>query len=368
MPRAGLHADQSWRGNPDSDTYYSFYAGRLDRGGDAIYGDVDWGWVLGARDFILNYNGEKPLFINLAIAYPHPPYGVEDPWYGQIDRSKIPERIRPPEDWKGKPALLEGIWQRQGMQGWSEDRWLELRATYLGQCARVDHQFQLILEALKEKGFYDDTAVFFFSDHGDFTGDYGLVEKTQNTFEDCLTRVPFIVKLPRGVAVRPGGRDHMIELIDFPATVYELTGIRPGYDHFGRSLLPMLTGGKKEHREAVFCEGGRRYGEEQAMEKQSLRSDQAFNETPYWPRISLQITDDGPYHGKAAMCRTRRYKYVHRLYEQDELYDLKKDPQELCNLIEDRAYDQILAELKARMADWYMETCDVVPYESDRRF
>jgi len=34
------------------------------------------------------------------------------------------------------------------------------------------------------------------SDHGDFTGDYRLVEKTQNIFEDCLTRVPLIIKLP----------------------------------------------------------------------------------------------------------------------------------------------------------------------------
>ena len=48
-------------------------------------------------------------------------------------------------------------------------------------CARVDAQYGKILSALKEKGIYDDTAVFTFSDHGDFTGDYGLVEKTQNS-------------------------------------------------------------------------------------------------------------------------------------------------------------------------------------------
>ena len=367
-PRPGLHADHSWRGDPDSDTYYSFYAGKLDTGEDSIYADVDWGWILGVRDFILNYDGDQPIFINLALAHPHPPYGVEEPWHSQINRSKIPDRAPVPADWKGKPALLKELWQRQRMQGWSEERWLELRATYLGQCARVDHQFQLIIEALKEKGFYQDTAIFFFSDHGDFTGDYGLVEKTQNTFEDCLTHVPFIIKPPQNVKINPGIREAMIELIDFPATVYELTGIDPAYDHFGQSLLPILAGEKKEHRQAVFCEGGRLYGEEQAMEKESLRRDRPQHETPYWPRMSLQITDEGPYHGKAAMCRTRRYKYVRRLYEPDELYDLEIDPQELCNLIDDPAYGQTLTELKEKMADWYMETCDVVPYETDRRF
>jgi arylsulfatase A-like enzyme len=34
----------------------------------------------------------------------------------------------------------------------------------------------LIRDALKQAGMWDDTAFFFFSDHGDFTGDYGLVE------------------------------------------------------------------------------------------------------------------------------------------------------------------------------------------------
>jgi arylsulfatase A-like enzyme len=366
--RANLHSDRGWRGEPDSDTFYSFYVGKLDRGKDSLYADVDWGWILGAREFIRNYDGEKPLFINLSLAYPHPPYGVEDPWYGQIDRSKIPPRVPVPEGWKGKPAILREIWQRQGMRDWTEERWLELRATYLGQCARVDHQFQLILDSLKEKGFYEDTAIFIFSDHGDFTGDYGLVEKTQNTFEDCLTHVPFIIKPPHKMEIAPGVRQAMIELIDFPATVYDLTGIDPGYNHFGRSLLPLLADDKKEHREAVFCEGGRRFGEEQAMEKESLKSNQDPQENLYWPRLSLQITDDGPFHGKAVMCRTPSHKYVRRLYEKDELYDLEKDPQELHNRIDDPSFERIRFELKERMTDWYMETCDVVPYDPDRRF
>ena len=42
----------------------------------------------------------------------------------------------------------------------------------------------MLIQALQGAGIYEDTALFFFADHGDFTGDYGLVEKTQNTFED----------------------------------------------------------------------------------------------------------------------------------------------------------------------------------------
>jgi arylsulfatase A-like enzyme len=88
----------------------------------------------------------------------------------------------------------------------------------------------------------------------------------------------------------------------------------------------------------------------------------------YWPRVSLQTTDDGPYHGKAVMCRTKDFKYVRRLYEKDELYDLNNDPGELFNLIDDLKYKDIRISMTERMLTWYVETCDVVPFEIDLRF
>ncbi len=356
--------DLAWRGKPDSDNYYSFFKGRLDKGKDPFFGDGDWAAVMGAIDFIRDYRGEQPLCIYLPLGYPHPPYCVEEPWYSAIGRDRLPPRIPAPENWQDKPAILEGIWKNQGLSGWSEERWDELRAVYCGMCARLDHQFGLLMQALQEAGMYDDSAVFLFSDHGDYTGDYGLVEKTQNTMEDCLTRVPLVVKPPKQCGVRPRICEALVELVDFAATVYELTGIEPGYDHFGKSLLPLLAGGRENHRDAVFCEGGRRYGEVQAMEWQSAS---AGSEGMYAPRISLQTTDDGPYHSKAAMCRTRELKYVRRLYETDELYDLQRDPGEQCNLIDHPDYAERLCLLRNRMLHWYMETCDVVPHLIDRR-
>jgi arylsulfatase A-like enzyme len=90
-------------------------------------------------------------------------------------------------------------------------------------------------------------------------------------------------------------------------------------------------------------------------------------EAHYYPRMRLQRSDDGPYHTKAAMCRTREFKYVRRLYETDELYDLRSDPGEQCNRIGDPALRGPLTELKERMLTWYQETADVVPFEIDKR-
>ncbi len=366
-----LHSRDDWRGEPGSDTFYSFYHGRLEKDDDAPhYNDGDWANVLGAIDLIKNAPPGQPLCIYLPLGYPHPPYAVEEPYYSMIDHSKIPPRAPTPDDWARatggahKPSLLRGIYERQNLRGWTEERWTELRATYYAMCARVDHQFGLLMQALREADIYDDTAVFFFSDHGDFTGDYGLVEKTQNTFEDCLTRVPFIVKPPARMPVQPRVSEALVELIDFSATVEALTGIAPSHTHFGRSLLPLLAGQTDEHRDAVFCEGGRLHGETHCMELES-----SSNQNPqglYWPRVGLQ-SSEGPEHTKAVMCRTKEFKYVRRLYESDELYDLRADPGELDNRIDDPALADTLAQLQERLLTFYMQTCDVVPHDADQR-
>jgi len=344
--------------------YYSFYVGRLDKGEHDFYYDADWAHVLGAIEFLKNPPKDQPFCIYLPLGYPHPPYAVEDPWYSMIDRDKVPPHIPTPKGWAGKPSMLKGIYERQNLKTWTEDRWTELRATYYGMCARVDHQFGMLMEALREVGVYDDTAVFMFSDHGDFVGDYGLVEKNQNTFEDVLTRVPFIIKPPAWVSVKPRVSDALVELIDFPATVEALMDIKSAHTHFGRSLLPVLAGETDEHRDAVFCEGGRLHGEIHCMELESKASNNP--EGLYWPRVNLQQSE-GPEHTKAVMCRTRDFKYVRRLYETDELYDLHHDPMELRNRIGDSEYADVLPKLKERLLTFYLETCDVVPHKTDAR-
>lgn len=355
---------EDWRGDPNGDNYYSFYYGRLETPPGEAFRDGDWYHVLGAIEQIRSRPRDKPLCLYLPLEYPHPPYAVEEPWYSAIDRTKLPARVPTPEGWAGKPSLLKGIWERQRLQTWTEPRWTELRATYYGMCARVDRQLGMVLEALKEAGIYDETALFFFADHGDFTGDYGLVEKTQNTFEDCLTRVPFVVKPPKDVPVKARVSEALVELIDFTATAQELAGLTPGYSHYGRSLLPVFAGQTDTLRDAVFCEGGRLHGERHCME---LLSGSADGGGPYWPRAGLQQSE-GPEHTKAVMCRTRDYKYVRRLYESDELYDLRADPAELHNRIDAPELAEVRTRLRERLLTFFMETADVVPHDPDQRW
>jgi arylsulfatase A-like enzyme len=358
-----LHRNLEWRQNSEERWDYSFFAGKLEKNpGEEVYLDSDWAHVLAAEQFIRGWEGEGPFCVFLPLQYPHPPYGVEDPYFSAVDRSRLPARIAA-ESLSGKPRMHGRLREELQLDDRSEVWWDELRATYYGMCARIDEQAGRVLDALRESGHYDDTAFFLFSDHGDYTGDYGLVEKTQNLFEDCITRVPFILKPPRSLGTHAGVRTGLIELVDFPATVYELAGIEPDYTHFGRSLLPLLEK-DREHREVAFCSGGRNPGETHcAVECHGGHEDASYL---YHPRLKVQQGDDIA-HGKALMCRSKRFKLVIRLCERDEFYDLEADPGETTNLIDDPAYARERERLREHTQRFLLETGDVVPFRTDPR-
>ncbi|OXT08448.1 arylsulfatase [Thermoanaerobacterium thermosaccharolyticum] len=352
--------EKSFRGPTDGDNYYSFYAGKIKESDQ--YGKADWNCVNKVLSFINNYseNSDTPFCIYVSLSFPHPPYACEDPWFSSIDRSKIGD-IRPvPKDWSKKASMLKGIYEKQKLQNWGIERFKELRATYYAMVSRLDYQFGLIVKALKDKNLYDDTSIFVFSDHGDYTGDYGIVEKSQNTFEDSLTNIPLIIKPNKSIKVKPRISEALVELVDLPATIADMAGFELDYTQFGKSLVHVLKG-DEEHKDAVFCEGGRIHGEIQAMEIGH------GPESLYWPRLSTQYSE-GPEHTKAVMIRMGDFKYIERLYEQSELYDLKNDPDELYNLIGDKRYAELILEMKERLLRFFMETTDYVPNTRDKRF
>ena len=304
-----------------------------------------------------NAKHENPFFMFVGLMFPHPPYQIEQKYYDLIDKAKLPPRAPTIKDSDGKPLMERGL--RDALHV-DEDKFDEIRATYLAMCAKVDHQVELLLRALKDAGGYDDTAVLVFSDHGDYTGDYGLVEKSQNCFPDCLVNVPLLIKPPKGTAIDPGISDALVELVDVAATCADLAGIEIERPHFSRSLLPVVQDRARAHRAFVTCEGGRLPGETQASEFENVNP-----ADHYYPRLSLQGREDGT-HGKAVMLRTDRFKYVRRLEEPDEFYELAQD--ESVNMIENAAYADDIDQAKRQLLDWFIATCDVVPRRVDSRF
>lgn len=142
-PTWDLEPEYAWRGDPGNPRYHSFFRGVMELAdGEERYYDSDWANVHGAIDWIGQRDKNSgPFCIYLALTYPHPPYGVEATWRRQIDADQVPPRRPTPGDWSEKSRMMAQIYDRQQLQGLSEDEWRELRAVYYAMCTRVDDQF-----------------------------------------------------------------------------------------------------------------------------------------------------------------------------------------------------------------------------------
>jgi len=157
---------------------------------------------------------------------------------------------------------------------------------------------------------------------------------------------------------------HSNEPVLFYATVEEIARLPKSHTHFGKSLVPFLNNKEEKIRDEVFCEGGFRKGENHC--KETGGQEKPLPTGLYYPRQFLQASDE-MFNGKAVMIRTKEYKYIRRLYEEDEFYDFKKDSIEVKNEIDNPEYKELIMEMKERLLTHYQDTCDVVPFKKDRR-
>lgn len=321
--------------------------------------------IRAAVERIKSYPQDKPLCMFVGLVNPHPPYVVKQKYYDQIKKDKIPPRIKT-DGTVAKSRMMAEIRKYAGLESFTEEQWKEIQTVYLAQCAMVDELFQKLCDALKEAGMYEDSAIFVLSDHGDFAGDYDITEKAQNTFEDCLTRVPLLIKPPKGEPLDAGIAGGVVELVDFYATAMDYAGVKPAHDHFGCSLRPVIEDRTKRVRQYAFCEGGRMEWEEQCDEYHSEGPQEYDVHSEYWARMKAQCNPLA--HEKGTMICDGMYKYVERPSGANEFYDLKNDPQEKINLYPQQKDSGIVQKMRLEMLKWYQQTCDVVPKKYDNRF
>ena len=123
------------------------------------------------------------------------------------------------------------------------------RQRYLGEIRWVDDQLARLFAELEALGAADDTAIVFFSDHGEEFGDHG--DKWHGDLYPEDVHVPMFVYVPGG---QPRQLDVPVSLVDIAPTVIELLGlpIPPEYD--GDSLLAWTEGEPPPDDRAVLVE------------------------------------------------------------------------------------------------------------------
>lgn len=238
----------------------------------------------------------------------------------------IPRRPNVTDTLEGKPALQRKIagLPPLGPETGTSDETIRDRLRML---AAIDEGVGQLLDALEQKGQLDNTVFVFASDHGYWYGEHGLSVERRLPYEEAA-RIPLLVRYPQ--LVKAGGViDDMALSIDLAPTLLELAGFEPPQTMDGRSLAPLLKGERPGNWRTSFLI--------------EYYTDMVF------PRVFKM--------GYKAI-RTERYKYIHYtdLEGMDELYDLKSDPYEMKNVIDDPAAQATLGKLKEELEAFLKDT------------
>ncbi|RLF06378.1 MAG: arylsulfatase, partial [Thermoprotei archaeon] len=281
---------------------------------------VVWG-VDKTLEMLRKRDPTRPFFVWLSFLRPHSPY---DPprsfWDMYIDR-ELPEP--PIGDWAKKyavsnPGLPINTWYGK----FTPEQTYRMRAAYMAMISFIDSQIGRLLTALgRDLGVLDNTLVIFVSDHGDMMGDHNLHRKTY-AFEGSA-RIPFLVKYPKDWNLPSGIFDHVVGLEDVMPTILEAAGIKPVAGITGRSVFGAIRG--NSWRKYIHGEHSPHY---------SLQ-------------LGMHYLTDG------------HEKYIWFPATNEEmLFNLEKDRNELHNLAEDSEY-------KDRVRYWRSKLIEVLSKRGD---
>jgi len=370
VTEAKSHGGGKFGKNPyavDDPRYYSFlfapYDGPLEEHGD--YANVH-----AAIDF-LRTKPTEPFCLFLPLTFPHCPYSAPQPWHDLIDPDDLPP-LRP-ADLPNRPefhALIRQYRHIDQLSPAEQEKLLrKIQAVYLGMTGFIDHLLGELLAALDESGLADSTTVTFTSDHGDYAGDYGLVEKWPSAAEDVITRVPLIVRTPGGKAGHVVAEP--VELFDLMATTLEQAGVASEHSHFARSYTEQLQGAAGDANRVAITEGGYARHEAHCFEGRPDRDIFARDAANiYYPK-GQQQQDHPDSVGRVVAMRTQTHRFVYRPTGQCELYNLATDPQELYNLYDNSEHatehTTVQRELEEKLMKWLVQTSDVTPFATDPR-
>lgn len=340
-----------WPGGEERARLY--YRGRLPDDDSRV--DADEATIRTALRW-LDEPPEGPWALFVPLIAPHCPFEVEEPWFSMYDRDTLPGPVPPAGDAGPEPAYMRAIRERFGIEDTTPEMWREVKATYYGMISRMDEQLGRLMAAVDSSGAGENTVTLFFADHGEYLGDYGLVEKWPSALHPAITRDPLVIAgggLPAG-----GHTDAMVELIDVLPTVLELAGAEAPHRHFGRSLVPLLHDPGADHRTYAFTEGGFSVEEEPQLEGAGF---------PYDLKAALQH-ERPELVGRAVAVRDREWTYVWRLYEPAELYHRASDPDERVSLAGLPEHAGVERRMNQALLRWLADTADVIPAEEDPRY
>lgn len=256
-----------------------------------------------ALEFLDNRNKSKPFFMFVSQLEPH----------HQNDHRRFEGYKDTVNNYKNYPipadlSFLKGDYK-------------EMYPDYISAINRLDYNFGKLVRKLKELGIYEDTVLIYSSDHGCHFKTRNL-EYKRSCHDSCI-HTPLIIK---GGGFNGGKLEkRLVSLIDIPPTLLSLAEIPIPSEYAGFDLTKQIEN-KSEARKCVFM---------QISESQCGR---AIRTSDYM----YSVRD---------LCPGGGFRSSSKVYFEDYLYDLKKDPNEKTNLVKSPEYAEIRQDLKYMLID-----------------
>lgn len=240
----------------------------------------------------------------------------------------------------------------------------ELWARYYDLVAAMDEEAGQVIDALKEDGLWDNTIVWFFSDHG-----HGLPRHKRWLLDSGL-RVPFMVRIPEryqhlAAGLQPGSEtEQLVSFVDFAPTVLNLAGVEipcsiQGQPFLGRNVAPQRK----------FVYGARDRADDMFEVSRAVHDGRYIYVRHFMPH--LPYVQGGRIFGnqKGSMAELRRAKEAGELDEfssrifaltkpKEEFYDLQTDPREIHNRIDDPMLASRIANMRTELDRWILDHRD----------
>lgn len=269
---------------------------------------------------------EQPFLLVLSFDEPHHPFTCPPEYVERYQDYRYPLGAKAKDTLADKPEH-QRLWA-EAMPAPVDADGMYHHPFYFGCNDFVDDQIGEVLRAVEAHDGASEEArtwIAYTSDHGEMMGAHRMISKGSNAYDD-ITRIPLILRPPGKNAGQK--IDTPVSHIDLLPTLLEVAGIARTPAMQGSSLLPLIGGqseGMQTRERAAFIE---------------------FN------RYEIEHDSFGGFIPMRALV-TDEFKLVINLFDSDELYDRKRDKDEMNNLIDhpefaairDRLHDRLLARM-----------------------
>lgn len=321
-----------WEFDPQATLPYDdVHPGRSKVGRNLLPNDQSHpGMIMQKTVRFLREHKDRPFVAWYSFHGPHTPICPSSPWAEMYDWRKLdlpPSLHQIDQEMPGADGLLA----KSGTYG-ADDWHRKTLAFYYAYVSQIDYNIGRVLDELDELGLADHTIVVYTADHGEMMAEHGAWTKGSTGYEATI-HVPMIVRLP-GV-IRPGTRvGELACSIDLLPTLLDAAGLDVPANVQGRSLIPLARGEAKDWRRYAVSELG------------------------------------GSVDNQVLTITSRTHKYVRfkrgGKVEHEQLFDLRQDPWEMHNLIDDPAGRTAAEELKHALAEWELQTPVAQPIVIER--